>query len=286
MGGTGVGTITSISGGLTTGSLTLRMAMLEVARMMGTVKTGTATGGTVNSLVDENSELVPGKYNGGTLWMLSGDNVDLCEIIKDSANMTFTLDDNLALPIEAGDMYAVALPKFSKMDLKQAINFVLAHTQIIRVNLALSVANSDTYNLPSGVKNVKKLFIAGNTSDPYQWQENHYWDEINGQLVFLPGKYPTDIGKPMKLVYMGNHGEIYELADDPAQQSNEIDASLNQDYILWSAVVFLWRMQVQKMGKDDPYAIDFLNEAKAEMDREKALGKSVTITKSVRYTGF
>lgn len=263
----------------------LRTAALELGKLTGIIETGTATDGTTTKLIDTSIEFPPGKYANGTLWLLTGDNAGACEKIIESAAGSFTIGTAFSTAIAAGDLYAVGLPKFTKNDLIQAINFVLSHTQIIQVDETLSVVNSDQYALPTGVKNVKRVYIAGSNTAPYAWNENNSWEELNGNLIFHPGKHPTDTGKIIRLVYKSYHGELQEEEIVEGDET-DLDQSLNEDYILWAAAEQLWRMQVHRMGKDDPFAIDFLNEAKAEKEREKSIGKSVTVERSVRFSRF
>ena len=119
--------------------------------------------------------------------------------------------------------------------------------------------------------------MASETTNPYGWIESNSWQEIAGKLIFQPGKEPTDTGKIIRLVYLGKHDAI-----DETGSNNSFDESINEDYVLWTAAKQLWRTRIVAVGKDDPQAYDFFNEAIQESANEAASGKSIKIHKSIR----
>lgn len=260
---------------------TLIDATLVLAKLCGIVYEGIATGGNTLTLADSEHSMTSEKFAGGTIWILSGTYDGSCMVITQSANRTFTWETALAGDIITGVYYAVSLNKFTKQALKQAINFVLGRTDIVKIDDTTVITDTDEYTLPSGVNNIKKVFIASETSAPWGWVENNYWREIAGKLIFSAGNVPSDTGKIIRLVYKGKHGAIDETGDN-----STLDDSLNEEYILWSAAKHLWRTRITLMGKDDPLAFDFFNEAIQEAANEAAKGKSINITKAVRHTGF
>lgn len=229
--------------------------MLEVARLMGGVREGTATSGTTTTLVDTAMTEPTETYTGGTLWMTSGTNDNLCCIVT-----THSYGGTLTIPavtsaIAAADTYAVAPPKFPKHVLKQAVNAVLRDTKVMGSDTTLAVtANTQSYTLPSGVFDVRRVEIErDDTTGDYE--RSHHWKELNGVLYFDPEHAPGDIGKTIRVWYAKDHGE---LAD-----SGTVDNDVDLRYLKWAAVSYLWRWYIQQTKKDDPIAMDLLNEAKS-----------------------
>lgn len=262
-------------------ALELREAMLELAKMTGMVMEGVSTGGSTTTLVDSEVEFPMEKFTGGTIWILSGTYIDSCMPVIESASKKFTWATALAGAVLTGTSYAVAQKTFSKQLLMQAINFVLGRVDIIKIDDTTVVASADEYTLPTGVKNVKRVYVASEASNPYGWIEDFSWQEVAGKLIFQSGKEPTDTGKIIRLVYLGKHGAITETG-----ATNAFDATINEDYVLWSAAKHLWRTRIETMGKDDPQAFDFFNEAIQESANQAAVGKSIKIHKAIRGSGF
>lgn len=230
---------------------TLVKAMLEVARLTMNVHEGMASDGTTSTLIDTYLNEPVEYFSGGTLWMLSGDNDQLCVRITHGQN-TLLLPSTLTSAIEAGDMYAVAPGKFDKIQLKQAILRSLREVRVPAVNTELVTVNDQgEYTLPDGVSNILKVEIEG--YEDHYWT-SHHWHEHNGTLYFTEGFFPDYDGNTIRIWYETSYGDIAEDAD--------INPAINLDWLKWSAAAFLWRNYIQTVKKDDPIAVDMLNEAK------------------------
>lgn len=252
--------------------------MLEVARLCGIVYEGVSTGGSTKTLVDSQNIFKPEEYMNGTIWILSGTYDGACKEIIQSAENTITWNAALAGAIVSGVEYALATRKFSRQQLKQAVNWALRRIEIPAKDDSLAVSNADEYDLPEGVSNVKNIYVATGAGNPYGWLENNNWKEIAGKIVFFYGRQPSDTGKAIRIAYMKKHGA---LAED-----GELDSQINEDLLFWMAAQYLWRQTIGTKGKDDPEAYDFFNEASQNVLNEAASSKTIRIKKSTGHTGF
>lgn len=250
---------------------TLIEMMLEAARYMGVVREGTATGGSTTTLIDTALDEPASYFTKGTLWVLSGTNSGLCQVIKSFNESTLTLPATLTAAIAAGNTYAIATSEYPKHKLKQAVLTILRYAPILKTDDSLDVlANTEEYSLPSGVSNIKRVEVAGSTSSPYQFTPNHFWKEWNGKVVFESGKEPSETGYPIRLWYEGEHGEIAE--------SGSILTSVDKEWLIWSVVAFLYRDQIKTIQKDNPTNLDLLNEAKTFEAEAKRNAKRHEVT--------
>lgn len=231
----------------------LTEVMLDVARLMGTVREGAATGGSTTTLIDTSLDEPADYYTKGTLWMLTGSNSGLCAVIRTFAENTITINTTLTAAIIAGNEYAAATPEFPKHKLKQAVLSALKHNPILLTNNTLVViANTKEYTLPTGVSDIRRVDVATEAGLPYSFIPNLSWREWNGKLIF--DNEPTQAGNIIRLWYEGQHGEIGE--------SGSVLPSVDMDWLKWSAVVYLYRDTITRINKDNPTDLDLLNEAK------------------------
>lgn len=234
---------------------TLTKVMLDVARLMGTVREGTATGGSTTTLIDTRLDEPADYYTKGTLWMLTGVNEGLCAVINTFSENTISLADTLAAAIVAGNEYAVATLEYPKHKLKQSVLTALRHNPILRTDDTLVVtANTKEYELPEGVSDIRRVEVATEASAPYSFAPNMTWREWSGKLVF--DNEPTDTGKIIRVWYEGFHGSIDE--------NNDVLSSVDMEWLKWTAVVFLYRDMITRINKDNPTDLDLLNEAKIQ----------------------
>jgi hypothetical protein len=224
---------------------TLAQAMLEAARFVGIVHEGTATGGSTTTLVDTALSFGSGYFNGGTLWVLSGDNAGVCTpVVSQHANGTITISTQ-ASACDSGNRYALATDKFTKAMLQQAVNYVLRRLDVTDIDTAHSA--SDGVATLSGISNVRRVY----TVDGDSKIRNFHWKEIDGKIVFDD----SSLAETLEIWYVKSHGEL-------SSDSGEIADDVHLDCLIASAAVYLWRNYLQKHKKDDPTALDMLNEAK------------------------
>lgn len=224
-------------------SKTLRTAMLETARVMGVVREGTATGGTTTTLIDTHLDEPADYYTKGTLWILDGSNMGVCDVVSLFAENEITIETTLANAIVDGDEYAIATPEFPKHKLRQAVLSVLRYAPILLVNDDLTADGSGEYDLPEGVHNIKRVDVGG---------VHQSWREVNDKLYFDGNTDPSS--GTIYLYYEGHHGVI--------EEDDDILSSVDMDWLKWSAAVFLYRDKITRINKDNPTDLDLLNEAK------------------------
>lgn len=250
---------------------TLASATLDLARLIGDVVDSTATqdGSTASSigtLIDgsfpkrDYTGAVPSDdfYNYGTIWFISGTSTggsnlnDGCSrIITDfessTATFTFGACDS---ETQIGNTYAVTESIWPRYKLRAFVNLAL---QSIRAVPALdtsvtTVANTETYALPTGVYNVRHIQIAESLSTPYYFNDYYhgYWEEKNSLIYFKPGYWPQTTGYTMRLWYQATHTN---LTTDTASISSYIDPM----WLAWESVVhaYRWRRPLTEGGKPD-----------------------------------
>ncbi len=254
---------------------TLSNACLELAKVLGGVRIGEATVESANTLVDtkrlESSEY----WSDGVLWVLSGTDIGKMFGITSFGDGTFTIDGSLTIPTPPPEdpevvKYACSPPRFTKEILIVSINKALFDLGgIVQTDTSLTVTeNTLEYTLPDSVYNVKKVFVAGIDDEPYNFEENFYWSEINGKLVFDVGKQPMSAGKKIKLIYVAPHADLLVY-------NSEVNSAVDMRWLIWASAVYAYRDIISRVGKDKPELVELMNEAirKEEEARTVALSR-------------
>lgn len=253
---------------------TLSDVMLDVAEILGGVRSGVATGGSTSTLIDTSRIESADYWKDGTLFLLSGSNLGLAtKVLAYSEN---TLVIPTALTITAGDRYAVAPPVFPFDVMQIAIQRALDEigNSVTYDETLLVTTSTNSYTLPAGVNGLMRVEVATTSTAPYSYSPNYFWHENNGHLYFDPIKAPSTVGMKIRLWYRIPHVEV-------TSYSTVISNNINLEYLKWKAVVNVYRDRLSQVGKDDPMLIDLLNQAMAK-EREFAQQKhnSTTILNS------
>lgn len=215
-------------------TFTLGEITYRVARELGIVFEGTATGGTVSTLVDANDRTeADNHWQKGTLWItrdaagLGAAPENEFTIISSSTSSTgtLTLRNSLTAAPASGDRYAVTR-KFGDMIwldvLKQKINQAIAELGTIPYSDVTSIttaSNQTEYTLPVAAKqSLMQVWIQTDNTDvdDNRWQElrNYdigYADPGVAENLILPAQYSA--GYRVKLVYMAKHPELKQYTD-------------------------------------------------------------------------
>jgi len=239
-------------------------AMLAVARRVRAMYTGSATGGTTNTLIDTlfRSE-ADDDFNGQTVFVLSGNNEKTTRTITDFVSSTHTVTVGTAWSnaIIAGVRYAITEAR--REDLVQAINAALEEIgEYTQVDTSLVVVDNQTeYTLPAGVHNVVRVEVAVSTSADYDYIKVFDWSEINGYLYF-DGEMNFAAGRTIRIFY----NAIHEAVDADTDTVSE-DIPLPMIAGL-AAYHYFWQQFVnnKNLGVKDEALM-----AKAENDRANAL---------------
>jgi hypothetical protein len=258
----------------TIGDQTLFSITYELAKILGNVVDGTATGGGTTTLIDTAAfdAEADDYWNNGTIWIHSGVNASKTAIITnwDNASKTWTFDPALAAVV-ATVTYSVATADYPRYILRQAVNRALKEMGSVEdVNTALSTtSNTETYTLPTGVSNIKRVEIGINSSTPIYYYVHSHWYEKDGLLWFDPG-YMPDAGYTIRLTYAPL--TVTTLDSDTATFSDLI----HPDAVIWAAAVFALRWRLQKTQDNEPERVRYMNEAIARAEANASKFKPPT----------
>lgn len=229
-------------------------ATLDLARFVGDVYRGSASGGSTNTLNDSVNPHRDGYYDGGTLWVITGPSAGKVVVISSYSSKTFKFS-GLSAAIASGNQYAAIPKSFPLNILKDAINQALAFFPVEKYDTTMVVTvDNNEYTLPAGVRSVKKVEIATFLAAPYGFCAIPWWKEINGKLEILDGIFLDDANHKIRLTYTGYHGEVGE--------DGAIDSRIAPEYLRYGGAVWLWRNYIQKDENDNPIAPVMFNEAK------------------------
>ena len=243
---------------------TVAECMLDVVATLGGAFFGAAENGTTTTLKD--SALAPsGKYNGGTLWVLGGDNAGLCVKVTTHIGDPLTLNTTLTDAIAAGDEYAVAPGSlFPLNELKAAVMQALQDQPVMLTDGSLTTAEDTLrYTLPDGVSDVRRVAYIDD-DDSYKVVLD--WYEIGNELVFYS---QPEADLDLVLFYAGRHS--WKELDE------HIDGSVPTNWLKWAAVVKLYRNYIVKFRKDNPTALELFNEGKMEEARTIAANRNTEL---------
>ena len=242
-----------------TTSNTLGNMILRTAECLKGLRYSVSTGdGTTTKLVDTTMDEPTDFFNGGTIFFLSGTLVGLTARISDwdLTTHTFTFSTQSGAP--GGDCeYAAMDAEYPRENLIAAINGGLSELgdyPMIYENAAfITVADQEGYTLPSGVFNIKKVFVGTTTSSPYDYAENFGWVENNSSL-FFDMDTPATAGMRIKLYYEAPHAKV--MSD-----SDAINDTIHPDLLAWTAA---YRAALNRAGyaeNSEPYTKELLSYA-------------------------
>lgn len=187
---------------------TLFDAMLETARCLQSLRSGTATGGSTTTLINTAMSEPDDWFNGGVLF-LPGTKVTTTPTDWVSSTNTLTFPA-LATAITAGTAYSLCGSRWSREMLVQAVNTALTEMGIpTTTSVITSVQDQSEYTL-TNIENIKRVEIAQNDAEPYDYAPHFSWREVDGELVFL-SKLPGESGKNIRLWH--NNGFSNVTAD-------------------------------------------------------------------------
>lgn len=242
----------------------LSSATLNLARLLGDVVDGEATGGTTATLLDsgfgkrDSTGQIPTAdyYNYGCVWFLEctstgieGKTAIISDYSTTSSVSTFAFATQTHT-VTAADTYAVTESIWPRYKLRAFTNLAL---KTIRAMPALdtsltTLSNTETYTLPAGVFNVRHIQIAESTVTPYYFKDyfQGYWEEKNGLIYFKPGYWPQTTGYMIRLWYQAVHAD---LTSDTASISSYIDPL----WLAWEGVIhaYRWRKPLNDNGTVD-----------------------------------
>ena len=237
---------------------TLAGITLKLAKVLGNVTTGTATGGSATTLVDTGRAEALSYWNSGCIWITSGTYSGLSRAIT-----TWTLSTNtfafptLAGAILSGVTYSVIEGSplgFSRSVLQNAVNAALGEVKIPTLDTStVTVANQMSYALPAGASDLRKVEVATSLSSPYEYQEHNHWWNSATYLYFDERSQPDTAGYIIRLTYMAAHSELTD--------TDSVNALVDDNWLKWASAVHVLRWKMQRTKNDDPVVAQMLNEA-------------------------
>lgn len=240
----------------------------QLARLLGVVTEGAATGGSTTTIVDtvERTE-ADDFWNLGTAWILydaggagaapQGE----YSVISDftASSDTITLRSTLSAAVAAGDRYAVAGIRYPLQLLSQKINEVLTTIPIQKDDITtITIADGQTeYSLPADVWDLKEVWAQTNTDDSndtrpeklYDWDMQKSATGTANKLV-LGRQFSTDT--ILKLVYLTDHQVLRSASD-------KLDTTIHVNRVLYDAAVRCLLWYKTKVGDSDTSVNDLLN---------------------------
>jgi len=223
---------------------TLNDMLLAVSRFSLVMHSGAATGGGTTTLVDNLRKQISDQFNAGIIFFLTGTNAGKYTMVADYDGATGTFTFSTTGLVVSGVLYeACALSSGANMyDIVRAINQALFElgdipTIIDYVDDATLISATDTeeYALPTGVRNVRQMWVAGATSAPYKWRKFTHFTENNGYL-YIPYQYTGYLGDgyPLRLKYYAPHSVLDTYED-------VVNPNVNKQWLTYAASVNLLR---------------------------------------------
>jgi len=242
-------------------TLTLFDLTYRVARELGVVAEGLATGGDATSLIDTVNRLEADDYwNLGTVWILKdaagegaapeGEYGRVTNFDHDTKDATI---EALTTDIAVGDWYAIGKKRFPLSILIQKVNAALQDLKRIPLTdiTTITIADSQTeYALPIAANlDLREVWRQNKLSD----SDDNRWTRVYGWYVqrtaigtadelILPGQYAS--GYVLKLVYMDKHPDMFDHAD-------KLSETVSPELIIYNAALECFRWYRQKTRIDD-----------------------------------
>lgn len=240
----------------------------ELARLLGVVSEGVATGGSTTTIADsvERTE-ADDFFNGGTAWILydagglSAAPEGEYSFISDYASSggVITLRSTLTAAVASGDRYAVAGLRYPLQILIQKINEVITTLPIEKADTTTIdfAADQTEYSLPSDVWELREVWVARNPDDTNDRQFTRIYDyeiqkSATGTANVLHFERQFSADDIIKVVYLAYHSTLRAATD-------KLDDSIHINRVLYDAAVRCLLWYKSKVGDSDTSVNDLLN---------------------------
>jgi hypothetical protein len=233
----------------------------RVARELGVLQEGTATGGSTTTLIDtvyltQDDDF----WNGGTVWVTydagaaaaapEGEWARITDHVSTTKTITCTA---VTAAIAAADLYAVADSEYKRGDIVSQINRSLADMGEIIYTDTTTITTADDqteYTLPTGLAagNLKEVWLQGedDDADDNRWTRIYNWDiqiTATGTAEELILQYQYASGYAVKLVYVAPHPQMYT-------RTSNLSETIPLPNILYPSVLNLLRFK--KAATENP----------------------------------
>lgn len=260
---------------------TLHSLTYQVARELGILKEGFATGGSTTTIIDTVERTEDNDFwNGGTAWILrdaggagaapQGEQARITDHVASTATVTIT---TLTAAVASGDRYAVASNWVPLSTLVSQINAALLDLGNVPTTdtASITIASAQTeYTLPAAAGlDLRKVYIQSeqNDSNDNRWLEVTNWEVQHAaagsqDLLVLPVQYPS--GYDLKLLYMAPHGAMSVAADPlnehvppervvyPAVLGCLYYLAQKTDWNRWDKYIRKWEGKVEQVRQSRP----------------------------------
>src|SRR3990167_2392531 len=253
-------------------TVTLFDLTLDLARLLGVVSEGVATGGSTTTIADTVERVEDDDYwNSGTAWITydaagagaapQGE----YSFVSDYAlsGGLLTLRSTLTAAVAANDRYAVAAKRYPLQILIQKINEAQGVIEKVDTSTVVIASDQREYNLPADVLELKQVLVQTNLddSDDNGWEKIYDWDTEKtavGTADKLILMRQFSAGYAVKLVYTAYHA-VLRVATD------KLDENIHKKKIIYSAQVgcLLWRKS--RVGDSDQSVNALLDYAQAKL---------------------
>jgi hypothetical protein len=236
---------------------TLFDAAYRVARELGIVTEGLATGGSTTTIVDTNDRTETDDFwNSGSAFILSASGAapeGEFSVIKDFVNSTSTVTvrDTLGATVASGDKYALGRRRYPLYTIIQNVNKILTRILIeVTDKTTLDTVAATEYSTAPIAANlsIREVWIQGRTgdADDNRWIPITNWRREKtatgtADLLIFDWRYPQS--RDILIKYIGEHGEL-------ANDSDTIDRTIHMDRIVYPAVVECLNWRKAKTGHD------------------------------------
>ena len=233
----------------------------RVARELGVLQEGTATGGSQTTLIDtvyltQDDDF----WNGGTVWVTydaggsavapEGEWARITDHVSSTKTITCT---SVTASIAASDLYAVADSEYKRGDIVSQINRSLADMGEIIYTDTTTITTADDqteYTLPVGLAagNLREVWLQGDDddADDNRWTEIKNWNiqiTATGTAEELILQYQYASGYALKLVYIAPHPQMYT-------RTSKLSETIPLNNIIYPSVLNLLRYK--KASTENP----------------------------------
>jgi hypothetical protein len=235
---------------------------LRAAGLCKNVRRGAATGGSTASLVDSGAAGRPDDYyNGGTLWVISGDYAGKSLTITDfvGSSGTFSFATQTGLGVSAGDTYAALPATFTREALIAALNLALTDGSEVQISLDIPSTGASAYTMDGSQGQYRYLgrpfrvevIASGETeAKPHFW-----WTAEDFKLLF--DKNLPAAGDTIRLHAYDSQPSVLSLDIAP------ISASVDLGRLAWLVIYYACVPLMQQAENTDPTLKDLFGIASA-----------------------
>ena len=229
--------------------------LLHTAELLRVFKSGTAESGSTTTLVDTQRQEQDNFWNGGTLWMITGENASssrkVSDFVKSSGNVTV---EALGYAVADGDVYGISNNAFPREALVAAVNAALREIgPIPRYDILTPDEDGKETYLVNGVFDIARIETTTESEEPYNWTVSYYWKEINNRIVFDK----TIAFTKMRITHHANHDSVQD--DD-----DYVSDYIHPERLAWTAAYYAILNRMGGTQQNEAWLETWLAEAKEQ----------------------